>query len=36
MREEDLDINETGDGLAFGSTTGSQWITENAGNLWLT
>jgi len=31
-----LDIDESGDRLAFGSTTGSLWITENGGNSWQT
>jgi hypothetical protein len=29
-----LDIDETGDRLAFGSTTGSLWVTENQGDDW--
>ncbi len=29
-----LDIDETGDRLAFGSTIGSLWITENQGDFW--
>jgi len=29
-----LDIDETGDRLAFGSTTGSVWISENGGDSW--
>lgn len=29
-----LDIDESGDRLAFGSTTGSVWITENQGDSW--
>jgi hypothetical protein len=29
-----LDVDETGDRLAFGSTTGSLWISENAGDSW--
>jgi len=29
-----LDIDETGDRLAFGSTTGSLWVTENQGDSW--
>ncbi|HEV3167596.1 MAG TPA: hypothetical protein VGZ22_26565 [Isosphaeraceae bacterium] len=29
-----LDIDETGDRLAFGSTTGSLWVTENQGESW--
>jgi photosystem II stability/assembly factor-like uncharacterized protein len=31
-----LDVDETGDRLAFGSTTGSLWITENGGDSWQT
>ena len=29
-----LDVDETGDTLAFGSTTGSLWCTENGGARW--
>jgi photosystem II stability/assembly factor-like uncharacterized protein len=29
-----LDVDQTGDRLAFGSTTGSLWITENGGDDW--
>ncbi|MCH7814108.1 MAG: exo-alpha-sialidase, partial [Planctomycetes bacterium] len=29
-----LDIDETGHHLAFGSTTGSLWISENQGDSW--
>jgi hypothetical protein len=29
-----LDIDESGDRLAFGSTTGGLWITENGGDSW--
>lgn len=29
-----LDIDETGDRLAFGSTTGSLWVTEDQGDSW--
>lgn len=29
-----LDIDDTGDRLAFGSTTGSVWISENQGDSW--
>jgi hypothetical protein len=29
-----LDVDESGDRLAFGSTTGSLWISENAGDSW--
>jgi hypothetical protein len=31
-----LDVDETGDRLAFGSTTGSVWISENGGDAWDT
>ena len=31
-----LDVDETGDRLAFGSTTGSLWISEDGGNSWQT
>jgi photosystem II stability/assembly factor-like uncharacterized protein len=31
-----LDVDETGDRLAFGSTTGSLWISENGGDSWQT
>lgn len=29
-----LDIDESGDALAFGSTTGNLWVTENQGDSW--
>ena len=29
-----LDVDETGNRLAFGSTTGSLWVTENSGDTW--
>jgi hypothetical protein len=29
-----LCIDETGERLAFGSTTGNLWITENGGDTW--
>ena len=29
-----LDVDETGERLAFGSTTGSVWISENQGDSW--
>ncbi len=29
-----LDIDETGDTLAFGSTTGSLWVSPNQGDAW--
>lgn len=29
-----LDIDETGDRLAFGSTTGNLWVSENQGDSW--
>lgn len=31
-----LDIDESGDRLAFGSTTGSLWVTEDGGDSWQT
>lgn len=31
-----LDVDATGTRLAFGSTTGSLWVSENAGDDWLT
>jgi len=31
-----LDIDETGDRLAFGTTTGSLWISEDQGDFWET
>ena len=31
-----LDIDATGDVLAFGSTTGSLWVTDDAGDSWQT
>ena len=31
-----LDVDESGDRLAFGSTTGSLWVSENAGDSWQT
>lgn len=31
-----LDVDETGERLAFGSTTGSLWISENGGESWTT
>lgn len=31
-----LDIDESGDRLAFGSTTGSLWVTEDQGDSWHT
>ncbi|MCW8131303.1 MAG: exo-alpha-sialidase [Planctomycetota bacterium] len=31
-----LDVDETGARLAFGSTTGSFWISENGGDAWQT
>ncbi|MBI4421329.1 MAG: exo-alpha-sialidase [Gemmatimonadetes bacterium] len=30
-----LDIDETGDCLAFGTTTGSLWVSENQGDSWV-
>ena len=29
-----LDVDETGDRLAFGSTTGSLWISDDQGDTW--
>jgi hypothetical protein len=29
-----LDVDETGNRLAFGSTTGSAWVSENQGDSW--
>ena len=29
-----LDVDESGDRLAFGSTTGSVWISEDSGDSW--
>jgi photosystem II stability/assembly factor-like uncharacterized protein len=31
-----LDVDDSGERLAFGSTTGSLWLTENAGDSWQT
>ena len=31
-----LDIDESGERLAFGSTTGSLWISEDSGDTWQT
>ena len=31
-----LDVDGTGERLAFGSTTGSLWVTEDAGDSWST
>jgi hypothetical protein len=31
-----LDVDDSGDRLAFGSTTGSLWITEDGGESWQT
>jgi hypothetical protein len=31
-----LDVDESGQRLAFGSTTGSLWITEDSGDTWQT
>jgi hypothetical protein len=31
-----LDVDETGDRLVMGSTTGSLWISEDAGDSWQT
>ena len=29
-----LDVDDSGDRLAFGSTTGSVWVSENQGDSW--
>ena len=29
-----LDLDESGSRLAFGSTTGSLWVSENQGDVW--
>jgi photosystem II stability/assembly factor-like uncharacterized protein len=31
-----LDVDDTGDRLAFGSTTGSLWVSEDGGDSWQT
>ena len=31
-----LDVDETGDRLVMGSTTGSVWISEDGGDSWQT
>ena len=31
-----LDVDETGQCLAFGSTTGSLWVSEDQGDSWTT
>jgi ribosomal protein L20A (L18A) len=31
-----LDLDATGERLAFGSTTGSVWVSENQGDEWIT
>ena len=31
-----LDVDENGDRLAFGSTTGSVWVSEDGGDSWQT
>lgn len=31
-----LDVDESGDRLAFGSTTGLLWLSENGGDSWQT
>jgi photosystem II stability/assembly factor-like uncharacterized protein len=31
-----LDVDDTGDRLAFGSTTGSVWVSEDGGDSWQT
>mgnify|MGYP006153047587 CR=1 FL=1 len=30
-----LDVDSTGERLAFGSTTGSLWVSENGGDSWM-
>ena len=34
MTRHGMDIDETGDRLAFGSTTGSLWTTDDQGDSW--
>ena len=29
-----LDVDETGEGLALGSTTGNLWVSEDGGDHW--
>ena len=31
-----LSVDETGEWLAFGSTSGGMWISENGGDCWTT
>jgi hypothetical protein len=31
-----LDLDASGERLAFGSTTGSVWLSENGGDAWAT
>jgi len=31
-----LDIDESGERLAFGSTTGAVWVSEDGGDSWST
>jgi photosystem II stability/assembly factor-like uncharacterized protein len=31
-----MDIDETGERLVVGSTTGSLWVTEDGGDSWAT
>lgn len=31
-----LDVDETGDRLAFGTTTGTLWVSEDQGDAWQT
>ena len=31
-----LDVDDTGDRLAMGSTTGSLWVSEDQGETWAT
>ena len=30
-----LDVDSTGERLAFGSSTGSLWVSENSGDSWM-
>ena len=30
-----LDVDRSGEGLAFGSTTGGLWISEDSGDSWI-
>ena len=31
-----LDVDDSGECVSFGSTTGSLWVSENQGELWTT